>query len=1330
MSTGWAYLLECQPYDPVAGTTKNVFFANNLPDDATLAQTTPYFLRLRQGFSHETSVFEQNVPGGTQISSGSASINNVDGLLDYLLGYNWDGRTVTVKRGVPGASYGSFTTEFVGSSLEITADGDNLVLALRDNSYKLAKPIQPNVYAGSGGKEGGLDLQQRRKPLLLGTARNITPVPVDNSRQIFQVHDGALAWINKVYDRGVALTPYSDFANYAALQSATVPVGFFGTCLAEGFFKLGAKPAGDLTVDAAGAYSSLTNVPDLVKNLIKDKAGLTDSDLDLTLFAQAATDAPYAFEGVFISEPDLQVDEVVETLCASFNGFWFVTRAGKFAVRQFKFRTPSVSVRQEDVAALQKQASPNELYRVQTNYAKNMTVQSVDSFPLPRQTLNGFLKDSKIFVATASDGSGGSYTYQGEFKVFLNQTQINDIGQVQFRNVTGSSWLTIGTDGKFTVSDPGADTATVTLSATLGEFSVSENFTLAKSKGASPKNLVLTTDRTHFYYDNNNNASPGGQTATVTATGTNVTTPYTFTAVDNLGNSVNLTGSGTTRTLALTDLINSVLTSWVLVTVTTADGTTSTIKLIVLHGDDAYGAGILSALAAANTAITLFYQTSAPTGAATNDLWVDTDDGNRLYRYNGSVWQEVTDTRVALALTNAAGAQATADGKVTTYFTETQPTATAIGDLWYRPSTQYLSRWNGSTWPGVSSIGAVAGTNLTNSGGTLLTDSSIQNSYVTISIAGALSGAGGGQVTIGGLGYTGAMNATFDGVTDTRGTNQLPSWYRTNYPMGVAREVKSARDIGLSALGNYGVLETWVDWTDSSGGSIKQRFTSGNSTNAGQMWLRVSSSESAWAAWVRDFSGYNLPKLGGDLLDASGNVLTTSGTYGVVNGAVTIGANGALSGAGGGQVTIGGLGYTGDLNATLGGVWSVNITGRPSNLAALSGSEGIQNTLVSIGSNGAIAGAGGGQVTLPGLGAGSLATLNTIGGQNMLDNSSAELGTGSWTTQGTLTVTSSATFYHSGGKSFKIVGTTTGADAYIFQQTAGVLPNTKYTLSAWVWVASIAGAANSNRSILLYDGSVVGQDTTLTTSFPTGQWKRISVTITTSASPSFLEVRCYGINGTVYWDDVMLEMGDAPTQWSPTAGTEDNPTLGATWTTNLVGRPSNLSVLGGSEGIQNTLVSISTAGALSGAGGGQVTIGGLGYLGELAAPSGDNLRANAALAGGTSPWSAIVSLTRVVASSGDPGNYWLASGGVSGSAYINNSYPGLIPLPAGTGNFYVSGWVNTSINVGYWQVGINFFDSSAGYISGLTAVLAPGSANTWVFKRDVVGPVPARAAFI
>lgn len=123
-----------------------------------------------------------------------------------------------------------------------------------------------------------------------------------------------------------------------------------------------------------------------------------------------------------------------------------------------------------------------------------------------------------------------------------------------------------------------------------------------------------------------------------------------------------------------------------------------------------------AAQAAADGKIQTFYQDGAPSsGMAEGDLWIDTNDGNKLYIYASSAWTAAQDTSIGTAITNAATAQATADGKVTTFYAVegSPPTAEGAGDLWYQTDTKLTKRWNGATWQAVASynIGALADLN-------------------------------------------------------------------------------------------------------------------------------------------------------------------------------------------------------------------------------------------------------------------------------------------------------------------------------------------------------------------------------------------------------------------------------------------------------------------------------------------------------------------------------------------------------------------------------------------------------------------------------------------
>lgn len=125
---------------------------------------------------------------------------------------------------------------------------------------------------------------------------------------------------------------------------------------------------------------------------------------------------------------------------------------------------------------------------------------------------------------------------------------------------------------------------------------------------------------------------------------------------------------------------------------------------LMTQGDEAVQAiaeqAIADAANAQSTAdgkIESFFQPTMPSGAL-GDFWIDTDDGNKLYRHNGTTFVEVQDDAISQAIIDAAGAQATADGKVTTFYQTSAPTAEGIGDLWYDTDAGLLYRWDGTNW--------------------------------------------------------------------------------------------------------------------------------------------------------------------------------------------------------------------------------------------------------------------------------------------------------------------------------------------------------------------------------------------------------------------------------------------------------------------------------------------------------------------------------------------------------------------------------------------------------------------------------------------------------
>jgi hypothetical protein len=190
------------------------------------------------------------------VQAGELRIANGDGGVDTL-GGNWTiaGRTATIYRAPhrrPTHALRS-TWETVATLRTAAAFGGTqaLRMPLRSGAPDLDEAVC-ETYTGAGGAEGDPQLAGINKPRLFGLVRNIAPVQVEAGRLIYQIHDGATAEILAVRDAGVPLVAGGDVVNYAALQSATVTLGTYKTCLATGHIRVGGVPV-QLTADARGS---------------------------------------------------------------------------------------------------------------------------------------------------------------------------------------------------------------------------------------------------------------------------------------------------------------------------------------------------------------------------------------------------------------------------------------------------------------------------------------------------------------------------------------------------------------------------------------------------------------------------------------------------------------------------------------------------------------------------------------------------------------------------------------------------------------------------------------------------------------------------------------------------------------------------------------------------------------------------------------------------------------------------------------------------------------------------------------------------------------------
>jgi hypothetical protein len=153
-------------------------------------------------------------------------------------------------------------------------------------------------------------------------------------------------------------------------------------------------------------------------------------------------------------------------------------------------------------------------------------------------------------VATAADGSGGSYSNAGgTMRVIRGAAVLSPVFSIAAAT-PGTGWITIDSaTGVYTVTDPGVDLATATLRAVVDGITFDRTYTIAKSKqGASSPIVQLSADRQGFTFLDNV-ADPSSQTITLTAALQGLAGPAVFTTSP----AVPLSGTGNTRTLAIAD---------------------------------------------------------------------------------------------------------------------------------------------------------------------------------------------------------------------------------------------------------------------------------------------------------------------------------------------------------------------------------------------------------------------------------------------------------------------------------------------------------------------------------------------------------------------------------------------------------------------------------------------------------------------------------------------------------------------------------------------------------------------------------------------------------
>tara|TARA_R110002096_G_scaffold172484_2_gene346171 strand:- start:4823 stop:6544 length:1722 start_codon:yes stop_codon:yes gene_type:complete len=348
--------------------------------------------RLSPALSRTISLFDSSEPTGAGVTSiGDVVIQNNDGEMDALLEKAWDGRDLKLIAGQEGIPLNAFGTVLKGTALSINANNKRISLRINDPAAFFQLPLERNKFAGTGGAEGDSDLKDQSRPYVAGRVRNITPYLVSSSDLLYQVHDGEVSAIDGVRDKGVALTSAGDWSTVTALLAATtgiggsgadIEAGEYGTCLAEGYFRLGGQPVGLTTADVKGDadpdYVETTGA--IVKRIVSSRLGafnLQNDRLELSSFSRLDTAQP-ATVGVYVDQ-DSTVANVITSLMNGVGGYWYFNRAGKLVVDRLESPSaPVVEIDDEDIDSIFRLDLPVPVWRRSVTWFKSWTKQGPD----------------------------------------------------------------------------------------------------------------------------------------------------------------------------------------------------------------------------------------------------------------------------------------------------------------------------------------------------------------------------------------------------------------------------------------------------------------------------------------------------------------------------------------------------------------------------------------------------------------------------------------------------------------------------------------------------------------------------------------------------------------------------------------------------------------------------------------------------------------------------------------------------------------------------------------------------------------------------------------
>ncbi len=425
-------LAELSPLDPVGGTRILLRATNANHRDITGLNSVKWRPAISGMPTIGIRLFSGDFDGTATPAGGNMTVQ-IDQLLDLNANarrFVWQGAPINLYAGTLGQAW-PWTQVFQGRVASHTAEKNAIKLTFEVDQEPFKKDVLTAKYAGTAGAEGGADLKNRVKPLLLGRCLNAEPVLINVANSVFQFSAyGTIQAVNVLYERGSSFgASFGDYASYATLVAASIPPGRWATSLAVGMVRLGAPPVGVITGDVDGDKPSGTwlrktgEIINRIATLAGVSGGLIDST-SLTALDTALNALTNQGRMGYYLEEQTNVLDLSAKLAAPCNAQAGVSMLGKLFVSQIAIGSPSITMDAQQrqlprVVSNSEQAVSPPFSFIQLGYQPSWRVHTFDEISFYAQLIETGDYDA---ATTYREGNIVFQPLDGKRYLYINPT--------------------------------------------------------------------------------------------------------------------------------------------------------------------------------------------------------------------------------------------------------------------------------------------------------------------------------------------------------------------------------------------------------------------------------------------------------------------------------------------------------------------------------------------------------------------------------------------------------------------------------------------------------------------------------------------------------------------------------------------------------------------------------------------------------------------------------------------------------------------------------------------------------------------------------------------